>query len=108
MDPISRQPTSEATTVELAHMLDAAARRIADEGTSAAGGLLHAMSKVTEQTAPGAAAALVDRNGTEISRLRAFGLLHSHLLNALGPREHAWLLGLVGDAGRLGHPQRVA
>src|SRR5262245_63141928 len=106
MNPISPEPTSAPP--ELAHLLEAAARRIAHEGTSAARGLLEAMSKVAEQTAPGTAAALLDRDGTEISRLRAFGLLHSHILNALGPREHAWLLDLLGDAGRLAHRRRVA
>ena len=54
------------------------------------------------QSAPGAAAALVDRDGTEVSRLRAFGLVHTHLLEALGPREHARLLDLLdgGDGAR--------
>ena len=69
------------------------------------------MADVAAPTAPGAAAALVDRDGTEASRLRAFGLLHSHVLEALGPRDHARLLDLLDgtdaeDDGEL--PCRVA
>jgi len=53
------------------------------------------MADVAAPTAPGAAAALVDWDGSEASRLRAFGLLHSHLVDALGPRDHARLLDLL-------------
>ena len=68
------------------------------------------MAEVAAPSAPGAAAALVDRDGTETSRLRAFGLLHSHVLEALGPRDHARLLDLLDgkDAGERGAPCRVA
>jgi hypothetical protein len=50
----------------------------------------------------------VDRDGTEASRLRAFGFVHTHLLEALGPDEHAWLLDLLDGAGDLERPSRVA
>ncbi len=53
------------------------------------------MAEVSAATAAGASAALVDWAGTEASRLRAFGLVHGHVVEALGPREHAWLLDLL-------------
>ena len=82
-------------SVELAQVLDRAAHRIAEDGTSTERRLLEAMSEVAARSAPGAAAALIDPHGTEVARLRAFGLLHTHLLQVLGPREHAWLLDLL-------------
>lgn len=89
-------------TVELAQVLDQAAHRIAEKGTSAEHRLFEAMAEVAAQSAPGVAAALTDPDGTEISRLRAFGLAHTHLLESLGPREHAWLLDLLeGETGGL-------
>jgi len=92
-------------SVELAQVLDLAAHRIAAQGTFAERRLLEAMSEVAVQSAPGVAAALMDPDGTEISRLRAFGLVHTHLLEALGPLEHARLLDLLdGGAGGLERP----
>jgi len=86
-------------STELARVLDQAAHRVAESGASAERRLLEAMSEVVEQSAPGVAAALMDPDGTEISRLRAFGLVHTHLLEVLGPCEHAWLLDLLhGEA----------
>ena len=93
-------------SIELAQVLEEAAHRIAEQGTSSEPLLLFAMSEVAAQSAPGAAAALVDPDGTEASRLRAFGLLHTHLLDALGPREHAWVLDLL--EGELESPGQVA
>ena len=94
-------------SVELAQVLDEAAHRVAEQGTDSERRLLEAMADVAAQSAPGAAAALVDRDGTEVSRLRAFGLVHTHLLEALGPREHAWLLDLLdGGGGRRASPPR--
>jgi hypothetical protein len=58
------------------------------------------MAQVVAPTAPGAAAALLDTAGTETSRLRAFGIVHGHLLGALGVAEHAWLLDLLDGRGR--------
>jgi hypothetical protein len=86
-------------SAELASRLDAAAHRIAESGTASERRLIEAMSDVVQATAPGTAAALVDREGSEVARLRAFGLAHSHLVNVLGFREHAWLLDLL-DGGR--------
>ena len=95
-------------SVELAQVLDEAAHRIAELGTGSERRLLEAMAEVAADSAPGAAAALVDQEGSETSRLRAFGLVHAHLLGALGPREHAWLLDLLDGGSSLESPGRVA
>ncbi len=82
-------------SAELADRLDAAAHRIAELGTASERLLLEAMHVVVEASAPGTAAALVDPEGSEAARLRAFGLAHSHLVDELGPREHGWLLDIL-------------
>jgi tRNA U55 pseudouridine synthase TruB len=85
--------------VEVASVLSAAAYGVAERGTASERRLLEAMATVSAVTAAGAAAALVDWEGTEASRLRAFGLVHAHVIEVLGPREHEWLLdSLDGDA----------
>ena len=71
-------------SVELAQVLDEAAHRVAELGTGSERRLLEAMAEVAAESAPGAAAALVDAEGSEASRLRAFGVVHTHLLDALG------------------------
>ena len=96
------QSTTHATTtgparqpsIELARILEAAACRVVERGTFSERRLLEAMSQVAATSVPDAAAAMLDQGGTESSRLRAFGLVHDHLLDVLGPREHAWLLDL--------------
>ena len=100
--PVELPPLAAAATppemppsVEVARLLDATAHRVAEGGTRCEAAVLRAMSEVADPTAPGAAAALVDETGSEASRLRAFGVLHAHLLEGLGPREHALLLDLV-------------
>lgn len=95
-------------SVELAQVLEEAAHRVAEQGTSSERRLLEAMSVVAAQSTPGAAVALVDGAGTEAARLRAFGHVHTHLLEVLGPREHAWLLDLLDGGGGLERPACVA
>ena len=95
-------------SVEVAQVLDEAAHRIAELGSGSERRLLEAMAEVAAESAPGAAAALVDAQGSEASRLRAFGLVHTHLLDVLGEREHAWLLDLLDDRVGLESPGRVA
>jgi hypothetical protein len=94
--------------VELAQVLDEAAHRVAELGTGSERRVLEAMAEVAAQSAPGAAAALVDPQGSEASRLRAFGVVHTHVLEALGRREHAWLLDLLEGRDSLESPSRVA
>jgi hypothetical protein len=95
-------------SVELAQVLDASAHHVADMGTGAERRLLEAMAEVAMQSAPGAAAALVDPAGSEASRQRAFGVVHSHLLDVLGEREHAWLLELLQEGDDVESAGRVA
>jgi hypothetical protein len=92
-----RRRRERRATHEVASLLDAAAYRVDEHGTPAERRLLGAVAKVSEATAPGAAAALVDWSGTEVSRLRAFGLLHAHVVRVLGGREHASLLAMLED-----------
>jgi hypothetical protein len=80
---------------EVAVLLARAAYRVAEEGTASERRLLEAMAEVSAGSSAGAAAALVDWDGTETSRLRAFGLVHTHVVEVLGAREHTWLLDLV-------------
>ena len=94
--------------VEVAQILEAAAHRVSELGVTSEHTLLQALSIVTAPTAPGAAAALVDDTGTEISRLRAFGLVHAHVIEELGPREHAHLLELLGGRRGGANSSRVA
>jgi hypothetical protein len=87
-------------TTTLADLLEEAAHRVAVRGTTSEPRLLAAMAEVVAPTAPGAAAALLDAAGTETSRLRAFGIVHGHLLGALGVGEHGRLLDLLDGRGR--------
>jgi hypothetical protein len=96
---------SHPPTADVARVLEEAAHRVAEQGTASELPLLEAMSEVAADSAPGAAQALVDWAGTEVSRLRAFGVVHAHFTNALGSCEHARLLHLLANgherAGRV-------
>jgi len=94
-------------TEELSLRLEMAAHRIANWGTSTESGLLEAIAAIVADSAPGAAAALLDPAGSEISRLRAFGHLHAHMLGVLGAAEHACLLDRLDGRGEA-LPDRVA
>ena len=59
------------TTVQLDAMLDRIAERIVEHGTPTEAPVLQAMSALSRQVCPGAAAALVDWDGSETARLRA-------------------------------------
>ena len=100
--------TEDARRAELGALLEEAAHRVAEQGTASERRLLEVMSEVAAPSAPGAAAALADPDGSETSRLRAFGLVHGHLLNALGPRAHARLLDLLDGPDSLERPRSVA
>jgi hypothetical protein len=77
---------------ELAGMLDRVAQEIAEHGTAAQCWVLERLSVAALQRSPGAAAALVDWRGSEIARLRAFGVVHGVVLAALGPDQQSVLL----------------
>jgi hypothetical protein len=74
---------------EAAILLDRAAARIAAHGTRGEAPLLAAMATLAGPVCPGAAAALTDRHGTEVARLRAFGIVHGAVLAVLAARAAA-------------------
>ena len=75
--------TSRSTTMELKEVLDRTADRIVADGTRAESLALRVMEAAARDLCPGAAAALIDWNGSEIARLRAFGIVHGVLLRDL-------------------------
>jgi hypothetical protein len=89
----------EDVTAALAVLLEASAEQIAAHGTATERLALHAVHDVARWSAPGAAAALVDWDGSETARLRAFGVLHGVVLGVLGPEDQAWLLAWLQDGG---------
>jgi hypothetical protein len=86
-------PRPEDVSRALAIRLEALAERIAERGTDSERLALHAVHDATRWTASGAAAALVDWDGSETMRLRAFGVLHGVVLGILGDEDQVWLLG---------------
>lgn len=66
--------------MDLQHVLDTIADRIVSRGTRSEAGSLEALAAATSALCPGAAEALVDWEGSEIARLRAFGIAHGALL----------------------------
>jgi hypothetical protein len=93
---------------ELERILGEVAARIAEHGTESERSSLREVADASRWTAPGAAAALVDWEGSETARLRAFGVLHGVVVSVLGPDDQAWLLARLSGtgAGELG--RRVA
>jgi hypothetical protein len=79
----------ESQTLEA--ILDRTAERIVECGTSSQPATLRAMAAATCHLCPGAAAALVDRDGSEVTRLRAFGIVHGVVLRSLGDLERSQL-----------------
>jgi hypothetical protein len=79
-------------------LLGELAVRIAEHGTASEPGALEVLAEATAGLAPGAAAALTDRTGSEVARLRAFGLLHGLVLHALDLDDRSWLLDRLTGA----------
>jgi hypothetical protein len=86
-----RQTATPLGRLRLESILDRTAERIVESGTLTESATLCAMSAATRHLSPGAAAALVDWDGAEAARLRAFSILHGVVLRELG----------VGDRSRL-------
>jgi hypothetical protein len=85
--------------VGLEELLARAVDRVIDNGTPAEYRTLSAIASATQDMCPGAAAALVDWNGSEAARLRAFGIVHGAILARLSPRARSYLLEtLLGGA----------
>ena len=66
--------------MSLDQILETTAQKIALHGTRSESTILWELAVAAAATCPGAAAALVDWNGPEIARLRAFGIVHGALL----------------------------
>jgi len=91
-------PPAVPDEVELARLLAEVAEQVAEHGTGSQRRVLAEMAAACRSSAPGAAAALVDRDGAEVARLRAFGRLHGVVLNELtAPQQHRLLERLRGD-----------
>jgi hypothetical protein len=90
---VAPAPLHEGVSEQLDRLLAQVALRIAEHGTAPDRAALHAVAYATRWLAPGAATALVDWQGSETARLRAFGLLHGVVLRGLDHDDHSWLLG---------------
>jgi hypothetical protein len=89
--------TDRSKIMELMEILDRTAHRIVADGTRTKARTLEAMAIATQDVCPGAAAALVDWAGSEIARLRAFGIVHGVVLRDLPAKTQQHLLmQLVG------------
>ena len=78
--------------MELNELLNRTADHIVADGTQTESLTLQAMASAAVDLNQGAAAALVDWNGSEIARLRAFGIVHGVLLRELPDSAQAELL----------------
>lgn len=82
---------ANATTFsDLEQILESTAHRIAAHGTQSEATMLETLACTGRTLCPGAAEALVDWNGSEITRLRAFGIVHGALLrqvDSAGPDQ---------------------
>ena len=91
--------TNKSMIVELMETLDHTADRIVADGTPSRSRTLQAMADATQDVCPGAAAALVDWNGAEIARLRAFGIVHGVVLRDLSANaQHHLARQLIGES----------
>jgi hypothetical protein len=93
-----RQEQEGERTMQLDGMLQRIAERIVENGTPTEAPVLQAMASLSRQVCPGAAAALVDWDGTETARLRAFGIVHGVVLEILGASGGSLLLDEVRGA----------
>ena len=89
---VEPSPVAEDVSVVLARLLEQVAQRVAERGTESERFALLAVADVTRWLAPGAASALVDWEGSEVARLRAYGVLHGVVLRALDRDDHSWLV----------------
>ena len=84
--------TNPKITEELNTFLSLTAERIVAGATTTERRILEIMADTARPIASGAAAALEDWSGSEIARLRAFGIVHGVLIRELGTAEQAELL----------------
>jgi len=101
-------PPPEVVAEELGGLLQQLADRIVAHGTARERPALEAVADTARWSAPGAAAALTDWEGTEIFRLRAFGVLHGVVLGVLGDEDRWYLLERLRGGGSLAESDLVA
>lgn len=100
-DTESTVTTSGLGRIGLEGILNRTAERIVESGTWTETETLCAMSAAAGHVSAGAAGALVDWEGSEPARLRAFGIVHGVILRDLGARDRSRLLTqLTGTAPR--------
>ena len=78
--------------MELTDLLTSTAYRIDAEGTRTQSRILGILAAAVRRIAPGAAAALVDWEGSEIARQRAFGIVHGIVLHELDDHDRDMVL----------------
>ena len=91
------RPVDAAAQLEL--LLGDLADRIVELGTRDDAPALEALARAAGEASPGSAAALVDWEGSEIARLRAFGIVHGVVLRDLSPVQQSALLGGLDGLG---------
>ncbi len=101
-------PGVEDVSATLTRLLEQVAQRVVERGTESERQALHAVADVTRWLAPGAASALVDWDGPEVVRLRAYGVLHGVVLRALDRADHSWLVDQLRGTSAAGPAGRVA
>ncbi len=83
----------------LAETLERTAERIVEDGTQSESWILGLMASAAYAVCPGAATALVDWHGSEVARLRAFGIVHGAILRSITPGAQEHLpAAMRGDA----------
>jgi hypothetical protein len=90
--------TNTIGTIELEQVLDRTADRVVADGTRAQSLALRVMEAAARELCPGAAAALIDWDGSEVARLRAFGIVHGVLLRQLSAASRAALAVQLAEA----------
>jgi len=91
---------------ELQRVLAQVAQRIVEDGTHSSAGVLEAMSAVVRPVSLGVAAALVDRELSEVARQRAFGMAHSLVVEVVDESVQRLLLELI-EVAQHGSPDRA-
>lgn len=87
--------------MELSDILHSTAFSVVENGTRAELPVLDAMAAAVAASSPGAAAALIDWDSSEVSRLRAFGVVHGLILYDIPECDRAELLTALLDLHRL-------
>lgn len=93
--------TNWNTTAELTAFLGLVAEHIVADGTQAERRTLDRMASEARRIAPGAADALDDWQGSEVARLRAFGIVHGVLVRELPAPAQAGLLAQLKPSSAL-------